>query len=539
MMRCDIYRIGARCCFAALLSLVLWGSACTRRASQDRFQDADADILKTAPDWDVLLMQHWERLPTAADSADYALLYAEAFLDHGLSFDDDSLISVAEKYYRSEGNQRLLARALLAKSINDERGGQAVSALQAAMEATSLADDDDADLQQRLAFTLGKINLGAGCYHQAQEYLHRAATLAEALDTVPDRQALSYCLLAEAYDAAGRSDSFMVYMEKIKPLLPRVSQSLIAKVHTDMGDYHLRRRNLPTAQYYLTEAVNYDLDRRASYLLANLYQKMGNGRLAEHYWYDALYASDARVRIAATDSLLLRHPNDAGLLSLLVSAYKDIPSISGADELSSWQIERRQQARDRVVYRRIIALLSVIIVLLVLLLAFFVYHRRITRMFRRRMRSVNEQYLHDMEAYGRARRDLAELRQRIADYQEDRLVPQQWSIEEDVMMADAVLAMHRVASKGRMPDDAQWLSLSRLVMDKDHAMASLLASHADLSERERQVLMLVRLRFLPGEMSALLGITPQAITNMRMRLMAKMFGEKGGAKAFDERIHKL
>lgn len=539
MMRCDIYRIGARCCFAALLSLVLWGSACTRRASQDRLQQADADILKTAPNWDVLLLQNWERLPTAADSASYALLYAEAFLEHGLSFDDDSLISVAEKYYRREGDQTLLARALLAKSINNERGGQAMAALQAALEAHALADEDDADLQQRLAFTLGTINLAGGCYHQAQEYLQRAAALATAIDTVPDRLALSYCLLAEAYDAAGKADSFMVCMEKITPLLPQVSQSLIAKVHTDMGDYHLRRHHLPAARRYLTEAVSYDLDRRASYLLANLYQKMGNGRLAEHYWYDALYATDARVRIASIDSLLLRHPADAGLLSLLVSSYKDIPSASGADELLSWQIQQQKHARDRMVYRRVIALLSVIIVLLVLLLAFFVYHRRITRMFRKRIHSVNEQYLHDMEAYGRARRELVQLQQRIAAYQEDRLVPQQWSIEEDVMTADAVLAMHRVASRGRMADDGQWQALVRLVMENDRAMATLLASHDDLSERDRQVTMLVRLRFLPGEMSALLGITPQAITNIRMRLMAKLFGEKGGAKAFDERIRQL
>jgi putative tetratricopeptide repeat-containing domain protein len=51
--------------------------------------------------------------------------------------------------------------------------------------------------------------------------------------------------------------------------------------------------------------------------------------------------------------------------------------------------------------------------------------------------------------------------------------------------------------------------------------------------------MLIRLRFIPSELSALLGISPQSVTNMRQRLLQKLFHEKGGAKDFDEKIRAI
>jgi hypothetical protein len=42
--------------------------------------------------------------------------------------------------------------------------------------------------------------------------------------------------------------------------------------------------------------------------------------------------------------------------------------------------------------------------------------------------------------------------------------------------------------------------------------------------------------FLPSEIANLTIATPQAITNTRVRLLRKLFGETGGAKDFDTAI---
>lgn len=60
-----------------------------------------------------------------------------------------------------------------------------------------------------------------------------------------------------------------------------------------------------------------------------------------------------------------------------------------------------------------------------------------------------------------------------------------------------------------------------------------------LSVRDIRICMLIKLRFIPTEIAALIGESPQTITNRRARLLGKVFGEKGGAKDFDARIQKL
>ena len=67
-------------------------------------------------------------------------------------------------------------------------------------------------------------------------------------------------------------------------------------------------------------------------------------------------------------------------------------------------------------------------------------------------------------------------------------------------------------------------------------MESLDIEKNNLGNLEVAVCILVKLQFITSEISCLLDISPQRLTNIRKRLNMKIFGEDGGAKEFDFRI---
>lgn len=60
-----------------------------------------------------------------------------------------------------------------------------------------------------------------------------------------------------------------------------------------------------------------------------------------------------------------------------------------------------------------------------------------------------------------------------------------------------------------------------------------------LNIKETNVCLLIRLRFIPSEIAILTDMSPQLITNMRVRMLFKIFGERGGARDFDSRIRNI
>ena len=108
-----------------------------------------------------------------------------------------------------------------------------------------------------------------------------------------------------------------------------------------------------------------------------------------------------------------------------------------------------------------------------------------------------------------------------------------------LLNADAVISLHRIASKGQSANEVNWQKLTQLISERDKNIAIALRGNLELSEREQHVIMLIRLRFIPSEISVLMDVSAQNVTNMRQRLMQKMFGDNGGARDFDRRIREL
>ena len=61
----------------------------------------------------------------------------------------------------------------------------------------------------------------------------------------------------------------------------------------------------------------------------------------------------------------------------------------------------------------------------------------------------------------------------------------------------------------------------------------------NISRNEYQVCVLTKLGLRVGDIAYLTGNSSSNITNIRSRMMTKIFGEEGGAKDFDARISIL
>lgn len=137
----------------------------------------------------------------------------------------------------------------------------------------------------------------------------------------------------------------------------------------------------------------------------------------------------------------------------------------------------------------------------------------------------------DMEMLQRSLDDIKKKkREQIEDLQKqlrlcsmnDAIGPQEWDIERLVLDSQIVMHFHSLASKALRVSATEWNSLKQLL--ESHFMVFMhCLSSSSLTESEQRVCMLIRLRFVPTEMAALLGVSVQQITNIRGNINKKLF----------------
>ena len=87
--------------------------------------------------------------------------------------------------------------------------------------------------------------------------------------------------------------------------------------------------------------------------------------------------------------------------------------------------------------------------------------------------------------------------------------------------------------------DSEWEKLKSLVEKQlPDFIRFISAPDKRLTDREYLVAILVKLHFIPSELSLLLGVGSQQITNIRSKINSKLFG-KSGAKTLDANIWRI
>ena len=139
----------------------------------------------------------------------------------------------------------------------------------------------------------------------------------------------------------------------------------------------------------------------------------------------------------------------------------------------------------------------------------------------------------------RKKREIDQLQKSLAVYQIDKTLPTEWGIEDALLNNSIVKNLHQRAAIGKPSTDIQWNDLNRIVSEYlPYFYERINLSKKNLTDVEKQVCILIKLRFIPSEISTLLSHTPQNITNIRTRINKKLF-EEGGTKTLDSNIRRL
>lgn len=558
-----------------LLVTAILMTACGQRETYDSTIVRAESMTDTDPHGALMLLHdHKDSLCAGpADSALYELVYTESVHDLGVKLTNSEYIISSVAWFDRCGDKRRRARALvqLALCLHDNRQlHDAVLNLKIAEEAA--AGTDDSFLSFRVAAALAQMNIVTGHHDLVMKYRRMELDAAQCTGST-DHVARAWNDMATEYMRINRTDSFMMCMNHCRPLLPKAGPEVQSLIRTNLGCYYMNRGDTARANRLLTMAYVGCPDRMASLRLGDIYAAANDMKRAERMWYDAADSDVPAISKSALKKLinLARIRNDEKsqlfLSDRLNNVYDRDVSTETASSLVELQNNYDSRRSERIYRAQMMRLGGAAAILIMALAGFLVYHRRRVSHYGRvinrqklTLKELNAGYTRDLENYRALRQRLDELQQarekdvrlieekthelekmqaQLAGYQNDRRNPEQWNMEDRLINADCVYALHRLASVGRTAEKQDWDALHQLTNSYDGRLNTLFAEHTKLSPNEINVTILTRLRFIPTEIAVLTGMSSQSVTNTRARLLQKIFGVKGGAKEFDDRIRNI
>lgn len=550
-------------------------TACGQRETYDSTIVRAESMTDTDPHGALMLLHgHKDSLCAGpADSALYELVYTESVHDLGVKLTNSEYIISSVAWFDRCGDKRRRARALvqLALCLHDNRQlHDAVLNLKIAEEAA--AGTDDSFLDFRLAAALAQMNIMTGHHDLIMKYRRMELDAAQRTGST-DHVARAWNDMATEYMRINRTDSFMACMNRCRPLLPKAEPEVQSLIRTNLGCYYMNRGDTARALRLLTMAYVGCPDRMASLRLGDIYAAENDMQRAESMWYDAADSDVPAISKSALKKLItIARTRGDGKSQLFLSerlnnVYDHDVSTETASSLVELQKNYDSRRSERLSHARMMRLGGATAVLIIVMVGFMAYHRhrvshygRVINRQKLTLKELNAGYTRDLESYRTLRRRLDELQQarekdvrlieektremekmqaQLAEYQNDRRNPEQWNMEDRLINADCVYALHRLSSVGRTAEKQDWDALHQLTNSYDSRLNTLFAGHTNLSPNEINVTILTRLRFIPTEIAVLTGMSSQSVTNMRARLLQKIFGMKGGAKEFDDRIRNL
>lgn len=558
-----------------LLATAILMVACGQRNKYDSTIIRAESMTDTDPHGALtLLYGHKDSLCAGpADSALYELAYTEAVHGLDVKLTNSRYISESVAYFDRCSDKRRRARALVQLALCLYDNGQlhdAVLNMKIAEEAA--AGTDDSFLSFRVAAALAQMNIVTGHHDLVMKYRRMELDAAQRTGST-NHVARAWNDMATEYLRINRTDSFMMCMNHCRPLLPKAGPEVQSLIRTNLGCYYMNSGDTARANRLLTMAYVGCPDRMASLRLGDIYAAANDMKRAERMWYDAADSDVPAISKSALKKLitLARIRNDEKsqlfLSDRLNNVYDRDVSTETASSLVELQNNYDSRRSERIYRAQMMRLGGAAAILIIALAGFLVYHRRRVSHYGRvinrqklTLKELNAGYTRDLESYRALRQRLDELQQarekdvrlieekthelekmqaQLAGYQNDRRNPEQWNMEDRLINADCVYALHRLASVGRTAEKQDWDALHQLTNSYDGRLNTLFAEHTKLSPNEINVTILTRLRFIPTEIAVLTGMSSQSVTNTRARLLQKIFGVKGGAKEFDDRIRNI
>ena len=135
--------------------------------------------------------------------------------------------------------------------------------------------------------------------------------------------------------------------------------------------------------------------------------------------------------------------------------------------------------------------------------------------------------------------ELQSLKKELLRYHEDEAVIEKWDTEQSIQSSEILLLLHKHARRAHRPNQTEWQELIKLTISKlPDFYNRITEKEKRLTEQEIIACILIRLGFIPTELSALFGFTKQRASNIRRSINLKLFDSRD-TKQLDKNITSL
>ena len=522
------------------------------------------------------------------------LLRGKAMNKAYVNFTTDSVMLEVVDWYERHGNanQKMLAYYILGCAYRDlEDALSALKYLNLAVDAVDESDEDcDLNTLMRVYSQMGGLYQRVAAFENERIADMHAERLAWQIGDTISALRLMWLQACCLFDSRNQSEAIMI-LDSIAQFTEKngiqEDPDLIYPIKTD---YYLERKDIKCAEILLREyeyktgiltesldTLNYDM---AHFYLKGKYYNIAQkpdsaiqmfNKLSHLIELRPLYTSQRHglkevSYQGLTKAYSLKHQPDSVIkYANLYCQWNDSSTRAKSSEyLLRYQSlynyakvqEQALKAEQKASRLRVIIILLVVFATTIVIVAWLIYQKRLKKE-RQKQIETNKGYqllLHeleksadellliktDSERFQREKEsEIQKLQTALAMYQDNEQSVEQWSDERAIFACDIAKRLHSLSSHAQKATPNE---LNCLLVTAQNAFPKFYANITDaskgLSHTEIIISILIRFRFIPSEISLLLGLSSQRITNLKSSVNQKLFGTQG-AKTLDSHLMSL
>ena len=557
--------------------------ACESRTSLTQMFDS-IDSLATSqhPQKALEALDNISPMYTSMDKGErmkYEFLYVKAKAKNYESIAHDSVIVDLADYYHNKGNNKEKMEAYYILGIYYKQKGDAPRALASFSKSLQYADSTRNVRDMMLVHgMLQEVYEESGLYTDARREMKLAANYGlKCKDTLA---ALIYKEFEPWYYLQIRDfDSVEIAVNRI---YKRSTQVKYGRPNTLVLSYsvlsQLEKKNWKKAKRYMDiyernfadstvntkgrSAILYDykakyyagigkLDSALHFIHLQQRNRCLNNSEQVFRNYMNVYCAMGKVDSVNKYANLFCLYNDSAKANLYAERVTQIKSMYDYTQQQEEAFRQRSKSHRLMAALMLVASLGVIVVLSLVMLisrnrrrhaeAMRIEHNEYARLSARYEMVLEQQNMlmlkesEKSKMYDLLQQELEGLRQNMATVSAARN-----KVSQKMMETAAVERLRELIAAGGHPSDEEWKELSKVFEEYDNGFSKWLADQSGkLNRREMRLCMLSRLHFQSSEAAVLLVTTRQNVTNMRSRMMPKVFGEEGSAADFGLRIAEI
>jgi len=303
------------------------------------------------------------------------------------------------------------------------------------------------------------------------------------------------------------------------------------------GTYYLHTGMLDSAEYYFRKELyagkDFNNQNAAAQDLAKLYQKQHQKDSVAKY---ALYA------YAMSDSLYAQRNT------------KDVERIQSMYDYTRYQEETFRE-KEKTYQRTIIIWICIAVIIIVCLVTYTIF-----RELSRKRKATELKYTLSLMAIAQAQHDIDSLRlsediNKKLISEKEQIIREQETVMKSLLQrdsnsqtiadrklkdADIYLKFEQLAFKGLHPSHSDWEQMAQHLFLCYPGFKDFLSKHATLiNDKEYKTCLLIRTGLKPTNIGAMLEVSSSYITELRTKMLLKLFGISGSSKMFDKMLRDI